>query len=292
MTAARRVYISDRNVAPLATLSIPGGYPAVVAGRELPYMQTLPISETTRFDDTTIRFEAALDRAYRLTSWGFFGHNLSRDAERKITVAADAGFTDIQFTEDWTSIYEASEPSYLLDWEDPNWWDGKPLDEDLAIFTKQWSYVHLAGAVAGYLRCDLRDEANAELAIDVGYLWIGRGFQPTFSADLGAQLGFVEADLIDRAASGFAAVEDVPSPRTHTLRFSNLSKAEAMRMYDIGRRNGVSVPILVKRDPTDTANAFRTDFIARVTKRARPKQNEQDGKLLWSVDLEIEEILG
>jgi len=283
----RRFYVGDFNVAEAASFSVPDGFPEPLEGLPFANMASLPLSEPARFPDTDICFVADFGRVHRLTAWGLHGINVSLAAERRITHSRLADFSDITFAEPWTPIYERVFTTASLDFEAANWWTGQPLEEDLALYTRQWRYPYMAGAPSRYMKVEIRDPGNTEGAIDIGYLTAWRGLQPGFSIDLGSSLAFLDQDLVDRNAAGGATIEEREAPRVQSIRFSGLTQQEAMRFHDAGRRLGTSQPWLIVRDPREAVDWWRTDYLARATRRPRLTKAEPK---FWQVDLDFEEF--
>lgn len=229
------------------------------------------VARSTDTDLTSTKFDVALDRARNMRVLVLIGHNLSPDtAKWRIQAANDSGFTDVVYdggseTGPNPDVWPALYPTLTLDWEDENWWSGKPTAEDIAGFT--WSAIHILPSLvfARYWRVEIFDELNADGYVEFGRLFMAGQWQPTRNYSYGAQLGFETDTAIEVSLAGTEFFDEREPYRVFSFSIDNLGRDEAMaRALELTRRAGISGEVFVVPDPDDLTNMVRRAFLGRL----------------------------
>ena len=264
---------TDQNLVPAAPLS--GGEWA--AGLPLANLkdQTRFVSAPARQlhpnDGAKSILTAYLSRVHAINLVAVLFNTLSLSAEYRITVAGLTGsFEAPVHATDWTPVFGRMFPSTSLAWEEPNYWTGAPLIEDLALYPQHLWIVLPVAVVASAVRLELRD-ATIDF-YDIGGLWISGSWSPRFNFDHGRELSLESRSLSDEAPSGRFFHEERGARRRLTVNWSMLAGDEAMRLFDAGARCGTSRPVLLVPDADDATGLIREAFPATFEKPPAPRR--------------------
>jgi len=116
-----------------------------------------------------------------------------------------------------------------------------------------------------YWRVDLIDAANPDGYIEVGRLFAGSAWSPTYNAQYGAMLGYEDRDQVTEMDSGSEYSRKRPAPRIASFTFQGLTDSEAIgTVIDMQRRLGSSGEVLYEWDPADTTYAPTRRFLGRL----------------------------
>lgn len=288
--------LAARNLAALGTLS--GGAWADAAGLGLGMLLddrlvTHParcLDVTTVDDDdrpTGSRLTLTFPRRQRVDRVNLFTTTLSRDARYWVEFYDDAGATEVLRTSGWRDVFGRIYSTAGREWEDVNWWDGRVTEEDLDTYPRNLLHVEAASVSCRALTLWL-DDRGRTADLDIGYLYVAADWQPTYNYDLGAghTMGF--RDVVDELPSGYRQTERRRPRRGQRVTFSDLSKDEALRLYDIGMRAGQVDPVVFAPDPTDLRHGLRETYLAVL---ADPTEPVRWSPRYWRVTLSITELI-
>lgn len=218
------------------------------------------------------------------------GHNLERDATWSVLGAADAGFTSVVASTGTKSVYSALVDYGALPWGSPMAWDGRPSTEDIRRGAVKVPLVHTFGAVriARYWRIQITDETNADGWVELPFLMLTPGYQPTINLAYGVQIQWHDASERQSRLSGAFGHLRRRKYRTATFVIDRLPLGEAWaNPFDIAGEAGSTDLVFFSLDPADSQNLHRHSF-AGVLAAADPLElvaHEQAG-----VGFSIEEV--
>ena len=236
-------------------------------------------------DPAKNRFEAALARPRTLNLIGVLFHGLGVGAEYRLTLAGPDGFGAPVQGGDWTPVHGRMFPSQNLAWEEPNWWLGSARPEDLLLYPRHLWIVLDPGVLASAVRVEFRDPDATH--VDIGGLWIGATWSPTFNFDHGRELGLDSRALSDEAPSGRMFHEDRTDRRRLTVNWNMLDPNEALRLFDAGKRAGTRRPVIFLPDASDPVSLIREAFPANFEKPPAPRRGRRFANTVTATFKEI-----
>ncbi|MBV6633870.1 MAG: hypothetical protein KI792_12665 [Alphaproteobacteria bacterium] len=167
---------------------------------------------------------------------------------------------DTGFIDRWGSTV----PSELLEWEDDNFWDGKPLQEDIERFPQNLIHVVPAPIQARYWQIDLTDPSNPAGYIEAGRLFIGNAYQPPHSPRSGLRLGYETRTTVTTAIGGAEFFDRREGYRVARFDLPVLDRDEALAaLLDLQREVGIDGEVLLVIDADDAQNLQRQSFRGR-----------------------------
>lgn len=144
-----------------------------------------------------------------------------------------------------------------------------------------------ADVAARYWRIDLAD-ASLEDNLQVGRVFLGPKWEPTYNHSYGWQLGWLDASQVVRSWGGQSYADRKPQRRMAEFRLDHLSEAEAFEnALEIARAQGVVGDVLAIPDP-DSTYIGRQAIWGQCT-ASEPMQNPI--ALTWQQKYRIEERL-
>lgn len=255
---------ADRNLAKTATLG--GG--AWSAAFPLANLQndkrfvTAPARCLTPAVLADSQFEADLGTARPVDLVALLFHNMRPGAKYRLTLRGALGTFDAPALQtDWLDVYGRAFDSASLLWEDENWWLGTVADEDLDLYRRH-KFIAVETTVAIGIRVELDDQDNPDGFIDVGGLWISGSWSPSINFDRGRDLRLLPRDLVDETPSGRLVGEARISRRQLSVTWSNLSSAEAYRLFDGSARGRAMEMIILVPDIESETSLAREAFPA------------------------------
>lgn len=218
-------------------------------------------------DPTKTQFDVTRDAERQVRVVVLCGTNLSITASVKLTAWYDDGsysspapgfpvykdaFYAQAFTED-------------LAWEDENWWDGKPLTEEVFGFTHNVIFILPMGIRAKNWRIEITDPTNPAGFVEIARLFMADGWQPSFNYSYDAELNY-ETDTQIETAMGGAEFFDRREPyRVHTIAFDYLPEEEALlKGLDLCRRAGIDAEVFWIANPDNERTLLQTSFLGRL----------------------------
>jgi hypothetical protein len=218
--------------------------------------------------------------------------NLSPYATIRRIWSNSSSFIDVIYD---TGVKNAYPPIYLtsdLEWQDPNWWSGRPSTVDLEGEQRKHIFVHpTQNITARYVRTIIDDPLNPD-----GYISIGRVFYgpiwlfSTTNMQYGASVAFDSGTLLDETLGRVQKFDVRPLKKTVSFAIPYMTEREAMsKAYDVMRKCDISGELLFIWDFEDSLNSFRRDIWGRLRALG---QLEAVSFGYWSAPaFEIEELL-
>lgn len=223
------------------------------------------VARSTDALTASTQFDADLGASKTLLAIAIANHNLSQDAEIRVSLGSTSGDDDV-YAGDWTPAYAITFGSGTDEWADYEWFTG--LSSDEWIGTPFTSFVLLPSAYAArYVRVEIDDTTNPDGYVQMGRVFIGSGFVPAFNPAYGLQDGFRDPSLITELESG--AVIAHPRRRLRTVKFAlELVRQddEFSILHELQRRIGTVGEVLYVPNYRNAEATQRTGFIGRMSK--------------------------
>ncbi|WP_339678372.1 hypothetical protein [uncultured Zhongshania sp.] len=211
--------------------------------RPLNRLQRRVLKDRAITTDTTFDFTATLDTSRPVAVAGLLSHNLSVTAQWRIRLYDDADelLEDSGLIDVWPSVFQSAE----LAWEDDNFWEGKPSEEDRARFTPQAIWFAETAWFAAKALIDISDDDNADGYIQIGRAFLSDVFQPEYNISYGVRWGHADPSEIDRVPDGTEYFNKLPKARECSMVFDWLNEAEAFgRLFRLQRDVGITDEII------------------------------------------------
>ncbi|SOD97011.1 hypothetical protein [Caenispirillum bisanense] len=217
-------------------------------------------------------------------------HTLSIDAKYRLTFSDTEDFAAPNLVTEWTDVFPTIYTPDQLRWEDENFWLGKAKVKDIDRYTRNCIWLDSGLGVTGrYLKVEIDDANNSNGYFDIGYLYVGAGFQPKQNFSWGRGLKFLPRTVRDETPSGTEVFERRQSRRGTEIAFEVLSKSEAMQLFDHITDRDIAEPVFLIPNPDDAINMTRESFLCRITGDV---VIEEYALRLWRVRLTLHELIG
>ncbi|ALP62826.1 hypothetical protein [Paraburkholderia caribensis] len=241
-------------------------------------------------DKAATQFDVDLGVPRKLSLFAIVRHNLGLNARYRIRVAQDAAFQNVLYDTAvlpsqpsvsanfalqqyavqgrvWPPVWPRLFNTASLDWEDPNWWDGRLPEEDRKGYPGL-ILSSLAEPVFGrYVRFEFLDEGNIDGYVELGRLFISQAWSPRNNATYGAGIGWEFDTTMDRALDGTAYFDEKAGRRVQTFSLDWLSRDEAFgNVFEMHRAAGIDREMLFVWDRDDPINLIRRSFLGRMRK--------------------------
>jgi hypothetical protein len=214
---------------------------------------------------SSTKFDIALTRSRAIKGIVLVNHNLTLDAQYRITASDNSGFSGLEYDSGWLDVWPSLYSTLSLSWSDPNWWSGKPLEEDIEGFT--WSLIQIpdTSIQARYWRIEIDDQNNPAGYVQIGRLFMSGQWQPSINYSYGASIVFETNTVIDEAQSGQEFFDRREPYRVLRFALDYLPESEGFpRVLDMQRKAGLDKEIFVIARPDDTENMLRLSFLGRL----------------------------
>lgn len=210
------------------------------------------------------QFVAALDKGHSISVVSLCRHNFSTSATWRLRGYLDAGLTSLAYDSGTLKVWPPLD-SLQLEWQDDNFWNGKPDAEDLAGF--YWNAIHIltSTAYARYWKVEIFDSTNPAGYIEMGRVFLSEAWVPTLNMSYGASLGYNSRTEVEEAWDGTEYFDYKAPYRTASFRLENMKTFEAMmRAFDMQRVAGVDKEVLFVWDAADTVHTTKRSFLGRL----------------------------
>lgn len=168
----------------------------------------------------------------------------------------DTGVLDV-----WPAVYLTDE----LEWEYDNFWLGQYTTEEIEGYTSYAIHIVPEVIIAQYWRVDMYDTTNTAGYVQVGRVFIGPAWQPTYSAEVGLGMGWETATQMQKALNGTRYYQRRVPFRVTTFSLNVMSVDEAMQnAFEIDRMAGIDKEIMFIQDPDDTLHALRRRYMGNL----------------------------
>lgn len=239
-------------------------------GLPLSNLQTRDIKRYSRSTNTSAestKFTAAFSAARSIRLVSLVNTNLSRDATYRIRWAADAGFTSVVYDSGYVPVYaDGVVPFGSYEWEDEGFWDGRLSAEQIAWYPRDVIHVFPANTWAQYLQVEVVDSGNTDGYVQLGRLFVGKGFEPTYNMAYGRSISHNSATAVTETLGRREIFDGKPLVRSEVFDLNSLSPDEGTTLFDMERQLDVSGEVFYVFDRSDLRNLMRWSFLGRLEK--------------------------
>lgn len=214
------------------------------------------------------QFDVDLGASKNIRLFGAIAHNFSMAATYRLRGSTVANFaTTVYDSGAGIPVWPVVFPSGTIDWENDNWWSGQYTAED--VYGVNWNLIVVlpANTLARYWRLEIVDTANAAGYVEIGRVFIGPAWQPTYNCSYGAALEWETPTTAQAALSGAEYFARRTPFRSQQFTLDWLTVDEALsQAYELQKRVGIDGEVLFIFDPADTVHAIRRQFLGRLRK--------------------------
>lgn len=249
------------NAADEGTLS-GGSWSVPLTEMQDPRPKTKARSTDLDTDSTQFKIQLTAPKTFRAIVFG--PTNFSSGATYRIRGYSDSGYTSL--VDDTGSVTLGSTPTPTLDmhWTDTFWWSGaSPIEDPGGAAGGVWVvHVYPDDVTAQYWQFDIDNQSNADGFIQIGRLFMGMAYIPSYNFDSGNnQFGFEPLTTVQQAAGGTRYYNRRRAARTFSFSFASLPSDEVLDdVYRIAAITGLDKQVVVIPDPDDS-----TDQLTRRT---------------------------
>jgi len=262
---SRNVMFAFPNRADEATLSS-GSWETTLPLANLQNRTLGVVARTTSDANASTKLDIDLTVARYILALSLVNHNASLDALIRVRGSTVSNFASNVYDSGWIDVWPTVYAFGDIPWGEINWWDGKYSEEERAGYTQTFTHV-ISATLARYWRVEIDDTANADGYIQIGRLFIGGGWQPSFNMLSSATLGWETSTEIQLAKSGAEYFQRRTSYRVVQFQLGHMPGDEGMsKAFELMRRAGTDAEVLYLFDPTDTLHALRRQFLGRLRK--------------------------
>ncbi|WP_041758800.1 hypothetical protein [Paraburkholderia phytofirmans] len=249
-----------------------GAWQVPLTNLQDPRLSRVARSTTAAMADT--QFDVDLKVSRKVSMFAMVRHNLTLNGRYRIRVSRDPDFNTSVFDstlssplygsvwrQAWPRLYSPS----MLDWEDPNWWDGRLPEDQRKSYPALILCVIRTPVFGRYVRFEFSDEGNPDGYLEFGRVFVSQAWSPTNNASYNPQLGWEFDTTMDRAVDGTPYFEPRNGRRVQKFSLDWLSDDEAYgRVFETQRAAGIDQELLFVWDSDDAINLLRHSFLARM----------------------------
>ncbi|WP_035573009.1 hypothetical protein [Halomonas halocynthiae] len=230
---------------------------------------TADVAESVGLDPANTQFDITLPRFRTIAVVALNNHNLSVSARCRVTMFRDTQAQNEIWNSGWQNAWPAIYSTAELNWEDSNFWSGRPYEEDRKDFTPLgWVFLDRL-QVARRVRVEIDDPTNSDGAVRLGRCFLGNSWQPTYNASYGIQYGYdIGTEFETAGNANMTEYADVKTPkRTVSFSLDHLDADEgARRALALQRQQGLHGEVLYTEflEITNPV-AFSRAFIGRLS---------------------------
>lgn len=284
------IFLAWQNRTDEGTLSGGAWLPALPLAN-LQNRQVQKVSRSSGVTAAATKFDIDLGQARSIGVVALVVHNISVSGTVRITASDTAAFTTLYYDSGAVAAWPAGViPTDLLEWEDDNFWLGTLSQQARAGYQSPFILRLPSVQNMRYWRVEIVDTGNSDGYIQIGRLFMARGWTPNVNYSYGAGLGFQDPTPVDTSLSG-AEFFDVRSKyRVMTFSLPYITDTEAYSYaLELQRLAGVSGEILVMPDGgTSLTTQPQRSFVGRLRQIGAIKQPNLSA---YTVDFEVKELL-
>lgn len=252
--------------------------------------QVQKVARSSGVTNAATQFVIDLGQARAVGVLALVVHNVSVSGRVRVTASDSAGFSTLYYDSGFVNVWPTGQiPQALLEWEEDNFWLGTISSSARAGYQSPFVHILPNPVNMRYWKVEIDDTTNADGFVQIGRVFIARGWRPAVNYSYGAELGFEDPTPIETSLSG-AEFFDVRSKfRVFSFRLNFLPTAEAYgQALDLQRVAGVSGEVLLVPDSDDLGNMPARSFVGRLRNMRPISQPKPAG---FDVQFEIKELL-
>jgi hypothetical protein len=258
--------IAYKNWLDECTLSL-GTYNASFPRDNIKNIQKTKVARTSSAASANTLFAGVLTTTRPVAVFGVFGLNSSRNGQYRFTGYSDTGLSVEVYNSGLVDVFPGGMWPYgALEWEDPRFWDGRPLTEDLAYLPNEAIHWLEKRTLIRSWKFELFDTANAAGYVEFGRAFIGDAWQPGVNMAYGAKLYPVIEDLSEvietEGGQEYSFEGDVR--RGVAFELKRVTEAETMHVYALQRIAKSVNEVLWLWDPEDPPSFARRAMRGRL----------------------------
>lgn len=244
-----------------ATLS-GGSWNASLPLANLQTSEQAVVARSTNATTGSTQFDIDLGATRSLRALALVNHNLSQAATWKVSLGTSSGGSQV-YAGSFQSAWALTFSEGGIEWEANNWW-GAGVGDEYTGHPFIAPFILSASYDARYVRVEISDATNAAGYVQIGRVYVGGGFVPTYNAAYGLQDSWVDLSSIESADNG--ALFATPRRRQRRTRFElgYLSLDEGAILYELARRQGTVYEVLYLPDSADYQAAQRYGYLGRL----------------------------
>lgn len=226
------------------------------------------VAESTDLDTASTQFDVTFPRFRTVAMFALAQHNLTVAARMRLRIFRDAAATNEMWDSGWRDAWPAVYSSSELNWEDSNFWSGKPFEEDREDFTPlAWMFAD-APQVCRRVRIEIDNPTNPDGAVRIGRAFVANAWRSEFNASWGIQYGLDIGTTFETAdnADETEYADPKSARRTVSLDLSHLSQEEGFsQIHAMMRRQGLHKEVFYTEERTPGPQSFAKSFIGRLS---------------------------
>ncbi|MGE4241729.1 hypothetical protein [Ramlibacter sp.] len=196
--------------------------------------------------------------------------NASVDARFQWLLYTDNTFTTAKYDSGVLDLYPLGTiPFGAIPWGAPNWWTGRPLPSEIALFQRNIAHVLSTWQYAQYGEFRLLDSANADGYFSAGRFMCAQAFQPRRNAQYGAAVGLEPRTRVDVARDGTPYFDVMRANLVMPFAFPQLSAIEGMKKLQLDATVESHGEVFAIWDHSDPAYWFQRSLMGRLAKLDR-----------------------
>lgn len=167
-----------------------------------------------------------------------------------------------KYNSGWYDIVPELVPFEDRQWERPNFWSGKPTNEEYSRYPKNIFKIFDKLLVVDEVKIEISDTSSARAeGIDIGRIFVGDGFQPTYNIEWGMEQAQEPISYTAMSRSGNVQTEEYTQRRAVKANLKWLSDGEAGIFHDMTRVLRSSGELVWVPNPADPAFTLRHSFV-------------------------------
>lgn len=225
--------------------------------------------------NTVVRYEFEVNGGKSIFAWGAF------------VASAAPIIYESPFIEVWpVGIL----PTELLEWEDDNFWLGTITQDQRNSYQTPFINKMAEPDTARYWRVQIYDTGNPAGYVQIGRLFLARGWTPAINYIYGAGLGYEDITPVERSLSGAEYFDIRPKFRVMQFQIDYIEETDAYSFaLDLERVAGISGEVLIIPDGgADLARQPLISYMGRLRTLSAIRQNKPTA---YSVPFEVKELL-
>jgi hypothetical protein len=224
------------------------------------------IARTTNLNPT---IKLTFSKPVKVGTIAIAAHNLSITATAAVNMWVDSSKASLLASSGTLQVWPRVFDSLRLNWEEPGWWYGRPLSEDMSKFTPLFVWHAPRNYYTSYIEIALSDASNTSNQIDIGRIIAATTFEPTYNASYGFQIGYLpHTEIVESLDLESTEFFDVRKPKRFVdFDLDFLAAEEAFfRIMDMQRTQGIDKEVLFAWSREyDVYTAYRS-FVGRFEK--------------------------
>lgn len=209
---------------------------------------------------TIIDIDLSTVRALRAVA--LINHNLSQDANWRVTIGSSSGGSDVYDT-GWQGAWAMTFDSEMIEWAADNWWGGI-ADSDYLRHPWIICAPMIAYYSGQYVRIEIDDTTNADGYVQIGRVFVGGGFVSRYNAQVNIAEGWNDRTTITTGPSGVEFIDEQRRSRYARFSLPRLELEDFKRVFELQRRLGIGAEVLFLPNTYSLQEAQRRGFLGRL----------------------------